>query len=114
MAQIVNKGQSVILYERTKTGKDEFNRDVYEEKPVIVENVFIGRPEANEVVSEMNLSGRRIVYTLGIPRGDTHDWENVTVEFYGRKWKTFGIPVQGNTKLMPFVWDKNVTVEAYE
>lgn len=114
MAQIVNSGQSVILYEKTLKGVDDFNRELWEETPVEVENVFIGVPESNEVIGELQLTGRRIAYTLGIPKGDTHNWENATVEFYGRKWRTFGVPVQGIPELMPFVWNKNVMVEAYE
>lgn len=38
------------------------------------------------------LALKRAEYELCIPKGDTHIWENRTVEFFGKKWRTFGIP----------------------
>lgn len=110
------KGTSVILYETTVTGKDSFNRDIEEEKATTIENVVIGQPASEDVISEINVSGKRIAYTLAIPADDTHDWINKTVEFYGRKWRTIGIPTQYMVGFMgkSFPWNKQVKVEAYE
>lgn len=110
-------GIPITLYEKTIVGKDEFNRDITEETPVVIENVVIGQPSSEDILSEINLSGKRIAYRLAIPRGDEHVWEDSTVEFYGRKWKVVGIPVQYieayyTPKEMP--WNKKVSVEAYE
>lgn len=107
-------GKSVILYQRTKNGTDAMNRPVYITTPVTVKNVFIGRPTQEEIVNELTLSGKKWVHTLGIPKGDTHDWENAVIEFNGKKWRAIGAPVEGIPELMPFIWDKNVKVEAYE
>ena len=45
-----------------------------------------------EVLEAVNLYGRKAVYTLAIPKVDTHDWTNRKVTFFGEDWQTFGIP----------------------
>ncbi len=106
-------GITVRLYVKTKTGDDAFNAPVYEETPVEVPNVLIGEPMAEDVINEMQLSGKRIAYTLAIPKGDTHDWDNVTVEFFGQKFRTFGGVIQGIDDMLPLAWNKKVKVERY-
>lgn len=78
------KGIDIILYEKTKTGEDGFHDPIYEENPVTVHNVLVGQPTAEEITTELQLTGRRIAYTLAIPKGDTHNWDNVRVAFSGR------------------------------
>ena len=41
-----------------------------------VENVLIGEPSAEAVISELELYGKCIAYTLAISKGDTHHWED--------------------------------------
>lgn len=108
------KGIPVILYEKTKVGTDGFNRPIYKELPVMVENVLVAPSSSDDSVSTLNLTGKKAVYTLGIPKGDTHDWRDAKVEFFGRIWKTFGIPIEGIEELIPLGWNKKVMVEAYE
>lgn len=108
------KGVPVTLYEREEIGTDEANRPIYTETAVTVENVLIGQPSAEDMTNEYNLSGHRIAYTLAIPKGDTHDWTDRTVEFWGRKFRTVGIPTQGIDALIPLDWNMKVQVEAYE
>lgn len=80
----------------------------------VVENVLVGEPSAEDVVNEINLSGKRIAYVLAIPKGDTHIWENTEVEFWGMTFKTVGIPTQGIDDNIPLEWNKKVKVERYE
>lgn len=108
------RGIPVTLYERTQTGIDAANRPIYEETPVTVDNVLVGAPTSDDVVNEFNLSGKRIAYTLGIPKGDSHNWNDVTVEFRGHKFRTVGVPTQGIDALIPLDWNMKVQVEAYE
>ena len=93
-------GITVLLYEKRKTGTDAFNAPVYEEA-------------TEDLVSDLQLYGKRTAYTLAIPKGDTHDWEDVTVEFFGRKWRTFGGVTQGIEDMIPLPWNKKVKVERY-
>lgn len=109
----VIKGTPVKLHVRTQNGVDAFNRPLYTDDIVTVDNVLIGSPSSEDVINEMNLSGKRIAYTLGIPKGDTHNWENADVEFFGMKFRTIGIPTQGIEENIPLDWNKKVQVEHY-
>lgn len=107
------RGISITLYTATQTGTDEFNRPIYAETPVTVENVLIGEPSTDDIVAEINMTGKRLAYTLAIPKGDTNDWTDKTVEFFGEKFKTIGEPTQGIDHLIPLSWNKKVKVERY-
>ena len=109
------KGITVVLHERSESGRDGFNNPVYSETEVLVEDVLIGSPTEQEIVNDLNLYQKKAIYTLGIPEGDTHSWEAGTiVEFFGQKWRTIGHPIEGIKELIPLRWKKNVRVEAYE
>lgn len=107
------KGIPIILYEKEQTGVDGFNRPVYAEKPVEIKNVLVAPASAEDVTDQTNLTGKKAVYTLAIPKGDTHEWEDRTVEFFGQKWKTSGPIQEGIETLLPLEWNKKVTVEKY-
>lgn len=113
MVQIL-KGETVTLIVKEQTGLDDADRPIYTETEVQVENVLIGQPTTDELTTEMNLSGRRIAYVLGIPKGDTHDWENTTVRFWGKTYRTIGSPMRGVEANIPLSWGMNVKVESYE
>ena len=110
------KGETVKLWTKTQTGTDEFNAPVYSWSYEEVANVLIGEPSPEEQTNDKNLYGRSIAYTLGIPKGDTHNWENQIVEFYEHKFITYGIPVQGVEANLPvhIPWHKKVKCERYE
>lgn len=108
------KGTTVILYDKVVIGEDEFHKKIYEEIAIEVENVLIAPTQANEILDTTSLNGKKAVYTLAIPKDDTHIWEDRTVEFFGEKWHTFGIPLIGIEQLIPLGWNKKVTVERYE
>lgn len=55
-----------------------------------------------------------VVNTLAIPKGDAHEWENKEVRFFNKRWKIFGIPLEGIEDLIPLEWNKKVMVERYE
>ena len=108
------KGITVVLYEKTQTGTDPFNKPIYSETPVSVDNVLVGEPTTNEITDSINLHGRKAQYTLAIPKGDKHNWENAKIEFFGQTWQSFGIPVQGIEENIPLSWNKKVWVARYE
>lgn len=107
------KGMTVILYEKKETGEDAFHKKIYEEAPIEIQNVLIAPASASEILDQTNLEGRKAVYILAIPKDDRHDWEDRTVEFFGEKWHTFGIPLMGIGELLPLEWNKKVMVERY-
>lgn len=105
-------GITVILYAETETGRDKFNRPVYEEQAVEVDNVLVGSPSGEEILDLLNLTGRRAEYVLGIPKGDTHDWTDKKVEFFGRTFRTIGSAIEGIEDMVPMQWNKKVRCEA--
>jgi len=107
------KGRTVTLYERTEGTKDAFNRPSYTETAVTVENVLIAPVSSEDMISELNLTGKRAVYQLGIPKGDAHDWANARVNFFGEDWRVIGYPTEGQDELIPLSWNRKVTVERY-
>ena len=107
------QGIEVTLYEKVKIGVDGFNRAEYEERPVAVSNVLIAPVGASETLDTLNLTGKKAVYSLGIPKGDTHNWKNVRVDFFGQSFRTFGEPVMGIDDLIPLDWNMKVMVEKY-
>ena len=105
-------GVPVTLYEKVNSGQcDPFGVPVYTEIPVTVENVIIGQPTTQEIIDTLNLTGKKIVYLLGIPKGDVHDWEDTIVEFWGQRYRTFGMTIQGIEANIPTPWHKKVRVE---
>lgn len=108
------RGMTVILYIRTQVGTDPFGCPVYEESAEAVDNVLVGEPATDDIVNTLDLTGKRLAYTLGIPKGDSHEWEDRTVEFFGLRFRTFGAVVQGIEANIPMSWNKKVMVEAYE
>ena len=118
MAKI--KGTTVTLYQKTQRGVDEFGAPVYETAPVQVENVLIGQPETDDVLSSTDLYGKRLFCWIGIPKGDTHVWEDVRVDWtdaYGEthELETFGFAVTGIEANLPRLpWHKKVRAAKYE
>jgi len=110
------KGITIILYEKTKTGVNRIGEDVYTETPVEVGNVLVAPSEGTQTQGTplaLDLTGRKAIYTLAIPKGDTHNWINSTVEFFGRKFRTVGEPTEGIDLLIPLSWNKKVKVETF-
>ena len=107
------KGIDVILYSRTKVGENARREPLYEETKEIVPNVLIGEPSTEEIVTELQLNGHHLVYTLAIPKGDTHDWNDVRIRFFGQDFRTYGAVTQGIEHLIPLCWNKKVKVERY-
>jgi len=108
------KGITVILYDKIQTGTDGFDAPLYEEIPIEVENVLVSPASSTDVIDQLNLYGKKAIYTLAIPKGDTHNWKDREVEFFGEKWKTFGLPICGIEENIPLDWNMKVMVERYE
>lgn len=107
------KGITIILVDKVEIGRDPFDKPIYEDKDIEVENVLIQPTSTDDVVNQLNLTGKKAVYTLAIPKGDSHDWENKEVKFFGKRWRTVGFPTEGIEDLIPLDWNKKVMVERY-
>ncbi|MCO5404435.1 hypothetical protein [Enterococcus faecalis] len=107
------KGITIILVDKVEIERDPFDKPIYEDKDIEVENVLIQPTSTDDVVNQMNLTGKKAVYTLAIPKSDSHDWENKEVKFFGKRWRTVGFPTEGIEDLIPLDWNKKVMVERY-
>lgn len=109
------KGITVTLYTQTQTGTDALNHPEYTETPVFVSNVLVSPIGSTEQLETYSLTGRKAVYQLGIPKGDTNDWKaGYKVSFFNENWRIIGIPTEGIEDLIPLSWNKKVQVERYE
>jgi hypothetical protein len=108
-------GIDVVLHQKTQTGVNAFNEPIYSDSTVTVSNVLVAPTTSDDVVDENSLVGRKEVYTLAIPKGDTHDWKaGKKVSFFGADWRIIGIPTEGIEEMIPLDWNKKVQVERYE
>lgn len=108
------KGITIQLFEKTQTGTDNFGAPVYSETSKDVANVLI-RPISEEDATEtLNLTGKKIVYELCIPKGDSNEWTNRKVGFFGDYFRTVGIPIELIESMVPLDWNKKVKVERFE
>ncbi len=108
------KGITVTLIDRVEVEKDLFGHPVYEEKEIAVKNVLVIPVSTDDIVNSLELEGKKAVYILGIPKGDTNNWENREIRFFDQRFKSFGKVTQGIDHLIPLDWNKKVQVEVYE
>lgn len=107
------KGIPVTLYERRQTGADALNAPIYEEIPVTVENVLVGPSSPQDVVSDLQLYGKRAEYELYLPKEDAHNWQDCRVDFFGQSFRVFGFPMEYIPQMVPVDWNKRIKVERY-
>lgn len=116
MARI--RGTTVILYQENIIGHDPLGDPIMEYIPEEVDNVLVGEPSSDDIVTSTSLYGKKISYMLGIPKGDTHDWMDKKVEWtdaYGHTHavRTFGFPITGIEENIPGPWHMKVRCEEY-
>ncbi len=107
------KGVTVTLYSETQSGTDRFNQPIYTETAISVDNVLIGEPTTDEILSSTQIYGKKLAYTLAIPKEDTNDWVNKKIEINGELFQSYGYPTQGIEDNIPLDWNKKVKVEKY-
>lgn len=108
------KGITVTLINKKEVGKDPFGNPIVEDVEIEVDNVLVSPVSTEDIVNINELTGKKAVYTLAIPKGDNNDWEDAEVIFFGERWRTFGFVTQGIDHLIPLDWNKKVMVERYE
>lgn len=112
MASLI-KGITVKLHETVQTGTDRLNHPIYSENLVDVPNVLVCPSTSDDLVSELQLSGKRAEYVLCIPKSDKHIWEDRKVDFFGHTWKTLGFVQELIEENTPLDWNKKIKVERY-
>lgn len=103
--------EEVKIIRAKKFGIKPMNAEEIKEE---VSNVLVYPSTPEEVTTSTNLTGKIAKYTLCIPKGDVHKWSDTTVEFFNKKWRTIGEPMEYIEELIPLSWNKKVMVECYE
>ena len=107
------KGIPIILLQKTQVGVDDFGDPIYEYQEEVVEDVLVAPSTTDDIATSQDLTGKKAVYTLAIPKGDTHDWEDQIVRVFNAEWRTFGFPIKGFDENIPLRWNTKVMVEKY-
>lgn len=109
------KGIDVKLIPQVKNGTDELGNEIYTDgNPVVVHNVLIAPVSSQENLETVDLYGKKAIYKIAIPKGDTHTWQDQIVEFYGHRWHVFTLPQKGIDSMIPLNWNDSYQVERYE
>ena len=72
-------GVDITLNVKTQTDTDPFGAPVYTVTQKTVSDVLVGEPSTDDVNNVLSLYGKKVVYTLAIPKGDEHNWEDTEV-----------------------------------
>lgn len=103
------KGMPIVLIEKTQAGTDDFGAPIFTETETTIDDVLVGKPSAEDY----EMYGKEISYVLGIPKGDSHVWDDTKVKFFGETFKTLAVE-KGIEENVPLRWGINVKVARYE
>ncbi len=107
------KTTTIQLVNKTEVGRKPMGEPVYEETFEDVDGVLVGSPTTEQLLATMELEGKKIVYMLGIPKGDDHDWTDREVIIWGERFITLGFPETAEPENVPLSWGKVVKVAHY-
>ena len=88
----------------------------WDEASVTVDNVLVSpvSTEAQVNAAPAELYGRRELYQIAVPKGDSHRWSNCRVSFFGKMWRVIGGEKRGIESSIPLLWNAIYTVEAID
>lgn len=107
------RGIDVTLYRKQQTGEDAFGAPVFNEVSETVHNVLVGEPTAEDLVNELQLYGKRLAYTLALPKGRRARLARRDGRVFRARFRTYGDVTEGIEAMIPLQWNKKVKVERY-
>ena len=111
------RGITVTLTKKTQTGTDPFGQPIFTTTTENVSDVLVGEPSTDDITNAITMYGKKVAYTLAIPKGDTHVWEDTTVTLptpFEGTYHTIGYPTAGIEANIPLRWNKKVHLERIE
>lgn len=108
------KGVTITLKVKTKTGDDDFGQPVYTETDTEIHDVLVGEPSTEDIQNAITSYGKRVAYTLAIPKGDTNTWCKCKVALpapWSETFNVIGDAVMGIEENIPLRWNKKVYLE---
>lgn len=109
-------GITIQLLRRAQTGVDDYGSPVFDETAVTVPGVLVGEPVTSESPSTLDPIGRRVQYTMALPKGDSNEWEGNRVilpEPFAGTFRVIGLPTAGIEANIPLRWNKKVLIERW-
>lgn len=107
------KGTTIQLSIKSSSSTDPFGAPIETEELVDIPDVLVGQPSSEDVDAVYSAYGKHIAYSLGIPKGDVHDWVDAEVVIWGNRYRTIGYPVTAEQANIPLRWGQVVKVERY-
>lgn len=104
-------GIDITIFSKTKTDIDPLGNPIYTTKAETVSNVLVAPATSEDITDSTDLQGGKALYTLAIPKGDTHDWNDIQVQFWGHTWQTHGMPLTGIEANIPLDWNTKILIE---
>lgn len=111
------KTVTVTLKAKTQTGTNDFGEPIYTIQDIPVDGVLVGEPSSTDIQNVITTYGKRISYTLAIPKGDVNNWDDAEVELpapWSATYHVIGEPTQGIDENIPLRWNKKVHLERLE
>lgn len=107
------KGTTIYYVKQTEIGLDDFGAPIYGEELEPVDDCLVGQPTSEDISNTMAMYGKQMAFTVGIPKGDAHEWTDAEVEIFGERFKVIGYPETGIQANIPLRWGQNIKVERY-
>lgn len=114
MALTLLRDMDVVLINRTQSDTDPFGNPVFTETETTVHHVLVAPATADDLVNVLGLDGKKEVYKLGLPKGDTHTWQDQDVRFFGKRYHIFSPVTRGIEENVPTPWHHIYFCERYE
>lgn len=111
------KTVTVTLKAKTQTGTNDFGEPVYTIQDIPVDDVLVGEPSSTDIQNVITTYGKRISYTLAVPKGDVNKWTGAEVELpapWSATYRVIGEPTMGIDENIPLRWNKKVHLERLE
>lgn len=107
-------GITVTLEIQTQTGTDPFGQPIYTTTTTDVDDVLVGEPSSNDITNNLEMYGKKVAYTLAIPKGDANNWDDTYVTLpapFNGKYHTIGFSTIGIEANIPTRWNRKVHLE---
>lgn len=111
------KGVTVTLKQKIQDGTDPFGQPIFTTKDIEVNDVLVGEPSSTDIETMLNLYGKRIAYTLALPKGDANTWFKCQVVLpapWSATFNVIGDFTAGIEQNVPTRWNKKVHLERAE
>lgn len=107
------RGITLSFIQKVENGTDEFNNATHTTQTIEIANCLIAQvTEPTDRVESAALERNVTMVRIHLPKADTRDVSNSTVDYRGETFRTIGRPVAFMTENTPTDWDRYLRAEA--